>query len=119
MVEHRLQCIVLQHVDIVHACHFAVEAHDEFGILVGLHHVPHLGLAVSQIALLGQLIIGVHLHREPVVGIDDLQQKWKLLSIFVEHALPHQVAHESLHEVVDLIALKVTVGDFALLVPDA
>ena len=119
VVEHRLQLIVFQYVGIVHSRHLAVEAHDEFGVFVGLHHIPHLGLAVAQTALLGQLVIGMHLHREPVVGVDDLQQERELLTIFVEDRLPHQVAHESLHQVVDLVALEVAIGDFALLIPNA
>ena len=61
----------------------------------------------------------MHLHREPIVGIDDLQQQRELLAIFVEDSLAHQVTHEGLHQVVDLVALKVAIGDFALLVPKA
>ena len=61
----------------------------------------------------------MHLHREPVVGVDDFEQQRELFAIFVEHAFPNQVAHESFYQVVDFVALKVAVGHFALLVPKA
>ena len=73
VVEDRLQPIVFQHIGIIHSRHLSVEAHDEFSILVGLHHIPHFGLAIAQTAFFSQLIVGMNLHREPVVGIYNLQ----------------------------------------------
>ena len=118
VIEHRLQIIVFQHIDIVHPCHLAVEAHDEFCILFSLHHIPHLGLAIAQTSFFCQLVIGVYLHREPVISIDDLEQQGELFSILVEDALAHQVAHEGLHQVVDFVALEVAIGNFTLLIPN-
>ena len=117
IVQYFTQSIVLHHFDIIHPSHFAVEAHHEFGILVGLHHIPHFGFSIAYATFFGQFVVGMHLHRKPVVGIDDFEQQRKLLAIFVEYAFPNQVAHESLYQVVDFVALKVAVGHFALLVP--
>ena len=114
-----MQLLVFQYVDIIHPRHLLVEAHDEFSVLVGLHHIPHFGLAIAEAAFFSQFVVGMHLHRKPVVGIDNFQQQRKLFAVFVEDALTDKVAHKSLHQVVDFVAFEVTVGDFALLVPKA
>ena len=117
IVQHITQSIVLHHFDIIHPSHFAIETHHEFGILVGMHHIPHFSFSIAYATFFSQFVIRMHLHRKPVVGIDNLQQQRELFAIFVEHGLAHQVAHEGLHEVIDFVALEIAIGHYALLVP--
>ena len=43
--------------------------------LVGRHDIPHLGLAFRAVALPGQLVVGMHLDREVLARVDELDEQ--------------------------------------------
>ena len=117
MIEHRLYGIVFQYTNILHAVHLTIETSHQFCTLIGLHHIPHLSFTVALLTFLSQFIVRMHLNRQPVVGIDNLNQQRKLFSVFVKHTLANQITHEGLHQVIYLVAFEVAVGNHALLFP--
>lgn len=54
------------------------ESRAQMGPFVGLYHVPHLGLAFRAVALPRQPVVGVHLDREVLPGVDELDEQRKL-----------------------------------------
>ena len=53
IVQYFTQSIVLHYFDIIHPSHFAIKTHHEFGILVGMHHIPHFGFSIAYATFFG------------------------------------------------------------------
>ena len=62
----------------------AGEAVDDGGSRVGFDDVPHFGFAEGHAALLGQMVVGVDLDGEVIVGIDDFEEKGEVGAEVVE-----------------------------------
>ena len=60
--------------------HLSREARTQVCVLIRRHHVPHFGLALGFVAFPGQFIVRVHLDREVLPGVDELDQQRKLLA---------------------------------------
>ena len=56
------------------------EARTQVRVLIRRHHVPHFGLALGFVAFPCQLVVRVHLDREILPGVDELDQQRELLA---------------------------------------
>ncbi len=55
--------------------------------------IPHLGLAPGVMSLRREPVIRVHLYRQPVMGIDNLDQQRELIPVLLKDRLTNDVAH--------------------------
>ena len=60
-------------------CDLVLEAVEKLRTLVAVHDVPHLGLAVLALDPLCVVVIGVYLHREVILGVDELDENGEVL----------------------------------------
>ena len=89
----------------------AAETADEACAGVGLHDVPHLGLAAGHAALLGEGVVGVHLNGEVLGGVDDFEEEGELVAEAVVDALADEVAHVDFDGFVERVVGQEAVGD--------
>ena len=92
-------------------CHLLLKTVHNGCPIVGFEDIPHLGLSVLHAALLRQFVVGVHLYREPVVGVDNLHQQREIDAEMVKVLLTDELAHINLQGFVDGVVGQKAIGD--------
>ena len=108
---HRIQVLLLRNP--------LFETDIEATAFVRIHHIPHLGFTVGAMAQRSQFIVGMHLHREVVLRVDELDQQREIVAAAVEHLLADEVAHIDLDQLRQGVVSKVAVGHHRLFAVDA
>ena len=82
---------------------------------LGIHDIPYLCLTERIISLYRHLIVRMHLHRQLVIYIKELDQKRKLTAIPLVHVLTHNSFEISLHKFTHGISCKPSVRNHRIL----
>ena len=61
--------------------YFLLESEIEMGARGGVHHIPHLGLALATMTLCGCLVIGMYLNAEVRMSVDELYEEGELAAV--------------------------------------
>lgn len=83
--------------------------------LVGTHDIPHLGLALGVMALLGQLVVRMDLNGEIFLSVNEFDQKRKLVAGIGVDLLADERTLVFLHEFSDGHAFELTVRDYGFM----
>ena len=78
-LEHVHEAVVAHQLRIRVGGDLLLEAHQQVAAVV--HHVPHLRLPKTYAALCSEGVIGMHLERQVVVGVDELDEQRELLPV--------------------------------------
>ena len=91
------------------------EAGEQVGAGLGIHHVPHLRLALGAVVPFGgQLVIRVYLDAQVGEGVDELNQQRELVSgVFID-VFSHQIGLVLFYQLGDGLSLQGAVGHYAL-----
>ena len=90
-----------------------IEAVDELRVGSGVNDVPHLGLAVVVFVFVGVFIVGVNLHGQVVLGVDELYQHGEAVSALKARA--HSLG-VFIYEVAELHSVELAAHDVTLTV---
>ena len=74
------------------------------------HHIPHFGFPERVVAFGSQFIVRMHLYREVVVGINQLNQQRKLLAKLFEDPFANQVPHVDFNQFLQVVPFQRAVG---------
>ena len=83
----------------------------EASSLRGVDYVPHFGLAKRIVAFHSQLVVGMHLDRQVITGVDKLNQQRESRAELVHYLLTEQLLAVSANQFVERLAFQVTVID--------
>ena len=72
--------------------------------------IPHFGLAVAVVASLSEGVVGVNLHREVALGVDNLHEQWECVAILGIHCVAHEVAFVFFDDLAQVQALVIAFG---------
>ena len=75
-------------------------------------HIPHLCFTKALLVLQRIVIIRVHLDREVIGRIDELQQQREVVSEYIVHFLAHEFIHIDLEKILQAIAGMGAIGHF-------
>ena len=101
---------------ILFARHLLFKAVDYLGTLLCFNDIPHLGLAVFHSTFACQRVVGMHLYRQAVVRVNNLDKQRKIVAEVLIILLAYQFAHINLKGIIEGVALKESVGDDRLVV---
>ena len=85
----------------------------------GIDDIPHFGLSVAVVASLGESVVGVYLHREVALGVDNLHQERECVAIFGINGITHEVALVFLDDLAQVQTLVVALGNHRFVAVDA
>ena len=102
--------IVLYHLLVLLRSNLHLQAVVEFGIRLAWQRIPHLGLAAFLTLLLGNFIIRMHLDREVAVGIDKLDEQWKLIAETLVVLFSEEASLPFCNNLVEALALHLAIG---------
>ena len=91
-VQDALQMSGFEELTVLIGCHLLLKTVHNGCPFVGFEDIPHLGLSILHAALLRQFVVGVHLYREPVVGVDNLHQQREIDAEMVKVLLTDELA---------------------------
>lgn len=83
----------------------------EASSLRGVDYVPHFGLAKRIVAFHSQLVVGMHLDRQVITGVDKLNQQRESRAELVHYLLTEQLLAVSANQFIERLAFQVTVID--------
>ena len=95
------------------------EAVDELGAGLCVDDVPHFAFAVGHIAEAREVVVGMDLYGEAVVGVDDFDEEWEVVAEVFVVFLADEVAHVDFKEFGEVVVGKRAVGDDGFVVFDA
>ena len=90
---------------------FLGETGQQVRALVGTHDIPHLGLALGVMALLGQFVVRMDLNGEILLSVNEFNQKRKLVAGIGVDLLADELTLVFLHEFSDGHAFELAVRD--------
>ena len=102
--------IVLYHLLVLLRSNLHLQAVVELGIRLAWQRIPHLGLAAFLTLLLGNFIIRMHLDREVAVGIDKLDEQWKLIAETLVVLFSEEASLPFCNNLVEALALHLAIG---------
>ena len=95
--------------------HLLAEAHIHLCSRLGIHHIPDLSLAERVISFCRNLIVRMDLHRQPVIDVQELDQKRELASEIVVDILSYYPLKVGLHKFAYGVACEPAVGKHRIL----
>ena len=102
--------IILHHLLVLLRSNLHLQAVVEFGIRLAWQRIPHLCLAAFLTLLLGNFIIRMHLDREVAVGIDKLDEQWKLIAETLVVLFSEEASLPFCNNLVEALALHLAIG---------
>ena len=102
--------IILHHLLVLLRSNLNLQAVVELGIRLAWQRIPHLGLAAFLTLLLGNFIIRMHLDREVAVGIDKLDEQWKLIAETLVVLFSEEASLPFCNNLVEALALHLAIG---------
>ena len=103
--------VVLHHLLVLLGCDLHLQTVVELGVGVTGQSVPHLSLAALLALLAGNLVVGVYLDGEVAVGVDELDEQWKLVAEALVVLRAEEAVLQFSHHLVEVLALILTVGN--------
>lgn len=95
-----------------------LKAIHNLSIRFGFNDVPHFCLAIFHAALTCQLVVGMHLYGESVVGIYQFEQEREFVAEPLVVALADEVAHVDFEDFIEGVFLQEAFGDYRLVAGD-
>ena len=115
VVGHHLQNrAILHRLGILFGGQRSAETAADMGTRLGIDHIPHLALARCVVALAGNLLVGVHLQRQILTGIDELHQQREVVAKAAVNLLAHQLATVATNQLRKAFSLIGTLGHLRL-----
>ena len=106
--------IILHHLLVLLRSNLHLQAIVKLGIRLAWQRIPHLGLAALLTLLLGNFVIRMYLDRKVGIGIDKLDEQWKLVSKTLIVICTEEILLQFSNNLIELLALYLAVGYDAL-----
>ena len=106
--------IILHHLLVLLRSNLHLQAIVKLGIRLAWQRIPHLGLAALLTLLLGNFVIRMYLDRKVGIGIDKLDEQWKLVSKTLIVICTEEILLQFSNNLIELLALHLAVGYDAL-----
>jgi len=106
--------IILHHLLILLRSYLHLQTVVELGIWLAWQRIPHLGLAAFLALLLGNFVIRMYLDRKVGIGIDKLDEQWKLVAKTLVVLCTEEVLLQLSNYLIEFLALHLAVGYDAL-----